>query len=484
MTPQNASNTQQSFIMGLIDHASPLVKRCLVGFTLAAFLGICVAMCVAPPQTWLADYQAPYGDYAASPIDNSAICWMLTSSALVLIMTPGVAFFYGGMINSKNVVATIATAILPMCIIPIMWSFVGFSFAFGEDVGGIFGNPATYGLMYNVNAQPFSITPWLTTSTWFIFQGMFAIITPAIIVGAISDRANFAALCLFIPIWHILVYCPITHMVWGGGIIAQWGLLDFAGGMVVHMSSGYSALAAAYFVGPSKRTTKEGPANVPYVVLGTALLWFGWFGFNAGSAFGATAYAAHAFLNTNIATAASMLSWMLMDQLQGHKFKTVGMCLGIVVGLVGITPAAGIVNPGAAMIIGIITAIVCSSTQMLMAKWGRAVAEDTLDVFACHGMGGTVGMILTSLFQSVNAGAWDGLDGAFYGRPVELGKCIAVLLALMVWYTVTTYLILSFVNLIITVRVSEEEELEGLDVSKHGENNYIPPGEAVKVTMT
>eukprot|EP00955_Chlamydomonas_euryale_P077764 363022-Chlamydomonas_euryale.AAC.1 len=262
-------------------------------------------------------------------------------------------------------------------------------------------------------------------------------------------------------------------MVWTpDGIIAAWGVLDYAGGMVVHMSAGYAALAAAFFLGPSKVKT-ELPANVPYVVLGTALLWFGWFGFVGGSALSATVYTSHAILNTNVATAVAMLTWMLLEQVNGHTFKATGMCLGVVVGLVAITPAAGFVNVGAAALIGMIGAAVSALTQLLMSAYMTNVADDTLDVFACHGMGGTTGMLLTSLFQSEEAGAH--IDGAFYGKPIELGKCLAVMCALIVWYLLATYALCWFTNLFISFRASEEHELQGLDHSRHHEAAHVNP---------
>ncbi|KAG1655492.1 hypothetical protein FOA52_008963 [Chlamydomonas sp. UWO 241] len=458
------------------DNPSPWQKRILISFILAAVLGISVAMCICPPgENVLSDYVdggRPETEVDGVTVSAADTAWVLFSSALVFIMIPGIAFFYGGMIDHKNVVGTIATAILPLAIIPLLWAFFGFSLAFGKNtLAGLIGSPGTYGLMYNVGHLPWGELPISTTTMW-IFQCMFATLTPAILIGSIADRVNFAALCVFVPLWHLAVYCPVAHWVWGGGIISSYGILDFAGGMVVHMSSGYSALAAAYFLGPSvKGPSTEGPANIPYTVLGTSLLWFGWYGFNGGSAFGASAYAAHAMVNTTIATACSMLVWLMMDQIKGKSFKTTGMCLGIVVGLVGITPACGIVNFGAAGIIGIAASVICSLAQSAMEKWGKAKADDTLDVFACHGIGGTVGMVLTSCFQSRKAGAWDYLDGAFYGMPEELGKCLIVLVCIVAYFLLATYCIMWFVNCFISMRVTEEEEDEGLDFSKHFEGS-------------
>mmetsp|Transcript_30479 Transcript_30479/g.62821 ORF Transcript_30479/g.62821 Transcript_30479/m.62821 type:complete len:486 (-) Transcript_30479:330-1787(-) len=467
----------------VFDNPSPWQKKLLVAVVLACVFGISVAMTVCPPpiaSLVLGETLGPdYGDYsvlftddgAGTALDDGDQTFVLMCSALVLIMTPGIAFFYGGMINHKNMIGTIATTMAPLAIIPFVWAIFGFTLAFGEDAGfpGIIGKPMSYGLMYNVGAVPYGGLS-ISTSTFFIFQGMFAIITPAIIVGAIADRVNFPSLFIFVPMWHLIVYCPIAHMVWGGGLISSYDILDFAGGMVVHMSSGYGALAAAYFLGPAKLHEAEGPANIPYVVLGTAFLWFGWYGFNGGSALGANSFAAHAYLNTTLATAAAMIAWMLCDQIAGKPFKTTGLCLGIVVGLVVITPACGLVNPGAAGIMGVIGSCVSYGVQMLMNKYGKTKADDTLSVFAAHGMGGTMGMLMTSLFQSVDAGA--AVDGGFYGNGAEFGKCIIVLLCLVAWYLLATYCLMWFTNLFISMRVTEEEEEEGLDFSKHFEGAY------------
>ncbi|KAG1681115.1 hypothetical protein FOA52_015557 [Chlamydomonas sp. UWO 241] len=428
---------------------------------LALTFAIAVAMSIAPPKEAILDG-------ADSPeIYPGDMAWMICASAMVLIMTPGIAFFYGGMSSSRNMIATISTAILPMSIVLMMWTVLGFSLAFGDSVGGgILGSPATYGLMYNVGAAVWPGTH-MTTAMFFTFQGTFAMVTPAVIIGAIADRCSFSALAVFIPLWHIIVYCPVTHMVWtSGGVIAAWGLQDFAGGMVVHMSAGYSALAAAYFLGPAKvRGTSM--ANVVYIVIGTALLWFGWIGFNGGSAFGANAIAAHAIVNTNVATAFSMFTWMLCDQMKGGLFKTSGLCLGIVVGLVVITPAAGYVNVGEAAVIGMVGSGLSYLATWYMESRGREHADDTLDVFACHGIGGSVGMVLTALLQSKAAGA--GHDGVFYGNFSELYKCAAVQAGLISWYLLSTYTLMWFTNLFITCRVSEEEEALGLDKSRHGD---------------
>jgi len=482
---------------GFLEKLPAVVKKGMVAFVLLSILALFIAMCVAPPQDVypVNDYAEgvkPRTDYytaRADAVSTADMSWMLASTALVLIMTPGLAFFYGGMINHKNVVGTIAACIIPMGVIPLMWSFIGYSLAFGEAVGpnvpynSFLGNPKTYGLMYNVGAVK---TPdyGYTDSTFWTFQCMFAIITPAIMVGAIADRVNFASLLLFIPMWHMAVYCPMAHMVWGGGLIYKYGVWDFAGGMVVHMSSGWGALAAALFLGPRAQQSNDGPANPPYVMLGASLLWFGWFGFNGGSALGSSDLTSHAFLNTVLATATAMFTWVLFDQLRGKPFKMTGMAMGIVVGLVAITPACGFVCYGAGIIIGFIGSLVSWLTQWGMEKWGKARADDTLDVFAAHGMGGTTGMILTSLFQDTEAGSWadyfntapDGSDyyieGAFYGNGKELGKCLLVLVCIVGYFLTATYFLCMLTNVFISMRVTDEEEEEGLDFSKHYEGPY------------
>jgi len=475
--------------VGVLEKLPSIVKKCMIGFVLVGLFGIFVAMCVAPPQNVypVSDYATGFMTRDASVVadpNGGDIAWLLASSALVLIMTPGLAFFYGGMINHKNVAATMAACLLPMGIIPLIWSFIGYSLAFGDSAGypDIIGTPETYGLMYGVGDIQFNDYGY-SNSVFWIFQGMFAIITPAILIGSIADRVNFASLFLFVPMWHMAVYCPAAHMVWNGGLIRQYGVVDFAGGMVVHMSSGWGALAAAFFMGPRKDLPTDGPANTPYVVLGAALLWFGWFGFNGGSALGSNQLAAHAFLNTVLATAASMFTWVLLDQLMGKPYKVTGMAMGIVVGLVAITPGCGFVCYGAGILIGMIGALVSYFVQVAMVKWGKGYADDTLDVFAAHGIGGTTGMILTSLFQDTEAGAPDysgntapdetrHFDGAFYGQGIELGKCLLVMVCLVGYYLTATYFLMMLTNVFISMRVTEEEEEEGLDFSKHYEGPY------------
>eukprot|EP00775_Hariotina_reticulata_P006743 gene6743-6963_t len=407
-------------------------------------------------------------------------------------MCPGVGFFYGGMVQSKNVVSTIMQACITLAIIPVLWSIVGFGLSFGQSLpgsAGILGNPIELGgLMYKVGAAPLpALAPTIPASLFFFFQLTFAIVTPSIIIGSAANRINVSALCVFVGLWHLVLYCPLAHMVWyPTGLIRSFGVLDFAGGTVVHMSTGFAGLVVARYLGASlgsssKGSSEEGdaadhtfwwdskePANVPVVMLGTTLLWCGWFGFNGGSALAASPLAAHVFVTTNAAAATSMLGWLIMDHQRGHKIRATGACIGAVIGLVAITPAAGFVNFGAACLIGFIAAIVCSLVQELMDRYGRKYVDDTLDVFACHGVGGTVGMICTALFASVSVNP-AGANGAFYGNPMLLGKTLLVLVIIVPWFLVFTWGCLWVTDKIITLRVSDEEERAGLDVSKHGE---------------
>jgi len=445
----------------------------MAGAALAVLFAVCVAMAVVPPTAPVMAAEDP----SLENLNTGDMAWIMVASAIVLLMTPGVSFFYGGMVRHKNVVATLMQGIVTLAIIPMIWCFIGFSLSFGEDAGypGFIGNPSTYGLFKNVGAAPvadFSAT--IPLALFAIFQMMFAVITPSIVVGAICERVNFSALCLFVILWHLIVYCPLAHMVWHPkGLIRSFGVIDFAGGTVVHMSSGWAALAAAWFLGPSAHAgegvleVKE-PANVPIVILGTALLWMGWFGFNGGSALAAGPLAVQAFLTTNTAAASAMATWLLMDQLRGLKFRATGVCAGALVGLVGITPGSGFVTVGAAALIGIITAIICNLAQLLMEKYGRKYVDDTLDVFACHGVGGTVGQFLTGLFATTAVNS-AGADGAFYGNPMLVGKDVLVLVVLIPWLIVATLLCLWLTNLVLELRAADDDQLMGLDVSKHGE---------------
>ncbi|MCL4136178.1 UNVERIFIED_CONTAM: hypothetical protein GTU68_047927 [Idotea baltica] len=384
---------------------------------------------------------------------------MIVASAFVLLMTPGLSFFYGGLINKKNVISTMLQSFVALGVISIVWVLVGFSLAFGDSIGGIIGNPLTYINFRNVGIEPnpaFSSTiPFLL---YALFQLKFAIITPALITGSFAGRIRFRSYILFMLLFSILIYSPLAHMTWHPeGLFRTWGVLDFAGGTVVHMSAGFAALAGALYLGERKKKV-ESHANVPFVILGTGLLWFGWFGFNAGSALGANGDAVIAFANTNLASATAMITWIFYERMLGRKMSAIGACIGAVVGLVAITPAAGFVNIGQSMLIGFIASIVCN--WMIHLK-NRSDIDDTLDVFPSHGIGGVVGMLLTGVFASE--------VGLIYG---ETSTFMFHLLALVITAVYTfggSYLLFKIVDLVLTIRVREDQEERGLDASQHGE---------------
>jgi Amt family ammonium transporter len=410
-----------------------------------------------------------------SAINDGDTAWMLTSCTLVLLMTPALAFFYGGMVRSMNLISTLLQSFVIMGLIMTLWTFVGFSLAFGEDANGagIIGNPATYLFLRNVGAKPNAdLAPTIPLTVYCMFQATFAIITPALITGAVVERANFNAMMLFVTLWHLVVYCPIAHMEWApGGLIREFGHHDYAGGTVVHMSSGWSALVLSALLGKrvGDKSTHHAPAHVPYVILGASLLWVGWAGFNGGSALSASYGAGQALLMTNIATGSAMLGWILWDYIQGRKVSAIGACAGAIVGLVGITPACGFVTAGGALIIGIVTAIICNTVMHYFKIYGKV--DDTLDVFAGHGMGGTVGMIMTSLFSTTRVSNVDDLQGLFYGEATLFWHTIVVALLVICYYCLMTAFLFYVVNFFIKFRVSEEFELQGLDSSVHGETS-------------
>jgi len=396
-------------------------------------------------------------------IDRGDTAWMLAASGLVLLMTPGLGLFYGGMVNAKNLVSTIFQSLISMGVVSIVWVLVGFSLAFGTSIGGLIGDPTTYLLFNNVGPQS---NPEMGATIPFIlfalFQLKFAIITPALITGALAERIRFSALLVFMVLWSLVVYCPLAHWTWGaGGMFREMGILDFAGGTVVHISAGIAAVAGAIFLGPRKSKLhgeEEVPSNVPYVLLGTGLLWFGWFGFNAGSALAADGLAATAFLNTNTASSVAMITWLALDVLRGKKLSSVGGCIGAVVGLVAITPAAGFVTINSSIAIGFIGATVSNQVFTMRHK---LPFDDALDVFACHGTGGIVGMVLTAVFA---------VDGGLITGQTELLLGHLTGLAGAVTYTfVMSYAVFYTTNLIIALRVEEEEEEHGLDQSQHNE---------------
>ncbi|HMO60896.1 MAG TPA: ammonium transporter [Ferruginibacter sp.] len=397
--------------------------------------------------------------------DSGDIAWMLTSCAFVFLMTPALAFFYGGMVGRKNVLSTMIKTTVAAGIVSVLWFVFQFSLCFGESIGGVIGNPATFFMFKNVmSGAPWEAASTIPLSLFATFQLMFAIIAPALVVGAVAERIRFSSYTLFIILFAVLVYAPLAHMAWHpNGLMAKWGVLDFAGGTVVHISAGCAALAGALVLKPRKSSTVVSAANIPYVLIGTGLLWFGWFGFNAGSAAGATSAAVYAFAVTNIAAGAAGLSWMFFDVIRGKKPSVLSFCIGAVVGLVAITPAAGFVGVPQAMFIGVVASIISNMVaEFFKHKTG---VDDPLDVFACHGVGGMTGMLLTGVFSMVDVSETGLFKNQFLIQLV--GMVIAVGYSFIV-----SFLIFKIINFVLPLRVTEEEEEEGLDASQHDEK-YI-----------
>lgn len=413
--------------------------------------------------------ETPVNEKDIPEFNGADISWMLVSTALVLIMTPGLGFFYGGMVTKKNVISTILQSFIAMGVITVVWVVLGFGLAFGDSVGGFFGNPTKYLFFNNVGTKTaWSLAPTIPILLFAIFQMKFAIITPALITGAFAERVRFWAYLLFIILFSILIYSPLAHAVWHpDGILFKYGVLDFAGGTVVHMSAGWAALAAALFL--KKRNDPEhNPSRITYVILGTALLWFGWFGFNAGSALSSGGLAVQAFANTTAASAAAAIGWGVIEKIRGKKLSAMGVCIGAVVGLVAITPAAGFVTLPHAILIGLIAVVVSGFVVNLRS---RTDVDDTLDVFPCHGVGGMVGMILTGVFatSSINPAVVE--QGLFYsGDPTLFFKHLVALVGVSVFAFGGSYALLYITNLITPLRVIQEYEIEGLDKSQHGES--------------
>ena len=398
------------------------------------------------------------------------IAWIIVATALVFLMTPGLAFFYGGMVNRKNVLSTMMKSVVAAGVVSVLWIVVGYSLCFGDSIGGFIGNPASHFMYKGVaSGQPWSLAPTIPKSLFSMFQLMFAVITPGLVVGAIAERMRFTAYVLFTVLFSLLVYAPLAHWSWNpGGFLFKMGALDFAGGTVVHISAGCAALAGAIVLKPRKmhQLHKETvPANIPYVLIGTGLLWFGWFGFNAGSALGANALSVSAFSTTNTAAAAAGLSWMFFDVLKGKKPSVTGFCVGAVVGLVAITPAAGYVAIPQSIFIGFIAAIVSNIAVLIKSK---SSLDDTLDVFPCHGIGGMVGMLLTGIFatKAVNSA---GANGLAYGNSAFFFTQLKAMVCAVGYSFIVSYMIFKLVNFIVPLRVSDVEEERGLDVSQHDE---------------
>jgi ammonium transporter, Amt family len=431
---------------------------------IAPFLGL-VVLAVA------ALFVKPIADFAEAAKYNSAdIAWIIVATALVFLMTPGLAFFYGGMVHRKNVISTMIKSMVATGIVSILWVTVGYSLAFGESIHGIIGNPMTHLFFKGVNSgAPWSLAPTIPLTLFALFQLMFAIITPGLVVGAVAERIKFTGYVMFIVLFSLLVYAPIAHWTWHpDGFLFKMGALDFAGGTVVHISAGCAALAGALVLKRRQSHIEHReipPANIPYVLIGTGLLWFGWFGFNAGSALGANSLAVSAFATTNTAAAAAGLSWMFFDVLRGKKPSVLGFCIGAVVGLVAITPAAGFVAIPQSIFIGVIAAIISNVAVYYKQK---SKLDDTLDVFPCHGIGGMVGMIMTGIFatKAVNGA---GAEGLFYGGTAFFFTQLKALAIVVSYSFVVSFAIFKFINLVLPLRVSSEDEELGLDASQHDE---------------
>jgi Amt family ammonium transporter len=393
-------------------------------------------------------------------LNNADIAFLLISSGLVLLMTPGVSFFYGGMVKKKNLVSTMAQSFVCLAVISLVWFAFGFSLSFGSSFNGLIGNPFTYAFFKNVGLEPNPLyagtIPFLL---YALFQMKFAIITPALVTGAFAERIHFRAYLAFVVLFSIFIYAPVAHWTWHPeGFLRKWGVLDFAGGTVVHITAGMASLAAAILF--RKRHEQEMRySSVPFILLGGALLWFGWFGFNGGSALASNPSAVKAIMNTHLASSAAMIVWMILDYLKNRKVSAVGACIGAIVGLVAITPAGSLVSLGASVVIGSIGAMVSFFAVSFRSKTGL---DDTLDVFPCHGMGGITGMILTAVFAEEG--------GLLNGGGLRLLLIHLLGLLIVVGYSFgVSFLIYRFIKAVLPLEVTVEEEKVGLDFTQHGE---------------
>ncbi len=413
------------------------------------------------------------------PINGADTAWMLTATVLVFFMTPGLAFFYGGMVSKENIISTMLQSFISLGVVSIIWVLVGFSLSFGEDIGGVIGNPFTYFMFRNVGLSPHpDFAPTFPFLIFAMFQLKFAIITPAIITGSFAERIKFDSYLIFIVLFSIFIYTPLAHMVWHPeGILRKIGILDFAGGTVVHMSAGYAALAGAIILGKRRNSGEHNPVNIPFILLGTGMLWFGWFGFNAGSALGANKDAALAFGTTALASASGMISWILYDRIMGRKVSAVGAAIGAVIGLVAITPGAAYVTLGQSVFIGFAGSMISNVALYIKNKKGL---DDTLDVFPCHGIGGISGMILTAIFAKD--------VGLIYGDYVSFFTHMGALVGVSIFTFGGAYILYKITDKISPLRVDEEEEKLGLDISQHGERysstDYSKIEEEPRVAIT
>lgn len=424
-------------------------KRWIILMSIVIVLGLIGVFMPEQPGLWEAD-----GNF-----DAANVAWMITATIFVLMMTPGLSFFYGGMVGQKNVISTILQSFIAMGIISVLWVAFGFSLAFGEDMGGFIGNPATFFMFKDVGAKVDTyLAPTIPLALYALFQMKFAIITPSLITGSFAERVRFSAYMVFMILFCIFVYCPLAHWTWHpDGFLRQLGVVDFAGGIVVHASSGVAALTGAIFLGRRKQQDHHDPANIPFVILGAAMLWLGWFGFNAGSSLAADSVAIKAFLNTNTASATAMMAWIFFDCLRGRKPSAMGAAIGAVVGLVAITPSAGYVTVGQSIFIALTTTIICN----IAVYWkNKTTVDDALDVFPTHGVGGIFGTILTGIF----------VNGLVVGNVDVFLIHLAAVVAVGVYTFLVSYALYWLTNKMIPMRVSARSEAIGLDISQHDEH--------------
>jgi ammonium transporter, Amt family len=409
-------------------------------------------------------------------MNGADTAWMLVATALVLLMTPALAFFYGGLVRSKNALNTMMMSVVSLGFVGVAWALLGYSLAFAPGSAALGG--LSHALLRGVGLEGNAAAPTIPHLLFMAFQGTFAIITAALISGAVVERKRFSAYVAFITLWSLLVYAPVAHWVWGGGFLGKLGALDFAGGTVVHINAGVAALVAAMLLGPRKDYARQAtlPHHVPFVLLGAGLLWFGWFGFNGGSALAANGPAALAFVNTFLAPMGTLVAWTLLDFSRNGKATAVGAATAIVVGLVAVTPAAGFVSPMSALVLGTVAAF----PSYFAILWrARTRLDDSLDVVAAHGLGGTVGALLTGVFAEK---AWNGTaDGLLFGNPRQFLVQVLAVLVTMVFSATGTYVLLRLVNVVIPIKVGSRDEGLGLDVSQHGEEAYTSGEGAILV---
>ncbi len=403
----------------------------------------------------------------AIAFNNADTAFMLIAASLVMLMTPGLAFFYGGLVGRKNVLAIMMQSFVSLAIVDVIWFTVGYSLAFSGGEGGVYGDLNNAFLMGIGPTTPYAGNPNIPVYAFLVYQMMFAIITPALITGAFTNRVTFKAYLIFLVAWLMLVYIPFVHMVWGGGLLAKWGVLDFAGGIVVHAIAGMAALASVVFVG-TRAVKEKGPHSIPLVALGTGLLWFGWYGFNAGSALSVNEVTVIAFLNTDLAASVAGVVWLIWSWVFDKKPKFLGLLTGMVAGLATITPAAGYVTPAAAMVIGILAGSVCYLAIMFKNRRGW---DDALDVWGVHGVGGVLGVVSLGIFATLGVNA-AGADGLLAGNPGFFGKEVAAVAFASGYAFAFTYAMLWLINKVTPVRTTKEEEEIGLDSALHGEVAY------------